>query len=273
MDLTFETIYDAGSAVFREATIDLSRVKFFDPWAIGIICLRAIAQKAFADKRLQLPDDPQALSYLKRIRFDSLMEELTYGKFIGPCANIAMNERENLNVHELMHCRFRDEFTARLESKIRAMFRNFGMVEEDEQRATALVGELGNNVFDHNEGSWPTDVRGAIIIAQNYPRLREIAVAIADPGVGFLGSLKPAHPALMSDIEAIKLGLQGVTGRVGEKRGNGLITVQNWTINRFSGSLRIHSGEGLIAIDQHGRRERVVPRILGTLAAFVVRYQ
>ena len=63
-------------------------------------------------------------------------------------------------------------------------------------RATVLVGELGNNVFDHNEGLWPTDIRGAIIIGQNYPQLKKIEVVIADPGVGFKRSLQLRDPNL-----------------------------------------------------------------------------
>src|SRR5436305_863822 len=36
-------------------------------------------------------------------------------------------------------------------------------------------------------------------------------------------------PNINSDIEAIKLGLAGNTGRVGEIRGNGLKLIQQWT--------------------------------------------
>lgn len=49
--------------------------------------------------------------------------------------------------------------------QLKSMLKNFGLNVDDEARATALVGELGNNVFDHNDGQWPTDVRGAIILA------------------------------------------------------------------------------------------------------------
>ena len=86
-----------------------------------------------------------------------------------------------MNVYEITHSLYRDDFNARL-TKIRSMFKNFGMSDEDDvNRATVLVGELGNNVFDHNEGLWPVDVRGAIIVGQNYPKLKKIEVAIADP--------------------------------------------------------------------------------------------
>lgn len=192
MDLTFDSAYKNFSDIFHDGVIDVSEVKFFSPWGIGLVCLKAIENMNKPRKELRLPRNPETLSYLKRMHFDELLAELTYGSFLGRLGELTVNERENLNIHEIMHCSHRDEFEARLASRIRIMFRAFGLNDNDEQRATALVGELGNNVFDHNAGSWPTNVVGAIIIAQNYPKIKRIEVVIADPGVGFLGSLKLA---------------------------------------------------------------------------------
>lgn len=274
MTLNFDNIYKNFPTIFKDDSIDLKDVAFFDPWAIGTVCLKAIENINKTGKKLILPTSPDTLAYLKRMHFDDFMKELTYAAHLLSLENLPRIENDNLNIHEIMHCSFRDEFSARLHSRIRRMFKNFGMNDEDEQRATALVGELGNNVFDHNEGSWPTDVRGAIIIAQHYPKLKEIDVVVADPGAGFLNSLKVVRPDLQSDVEAIKLGLlEGVTGRIGEKRGNGLRTIQDWTINNFNGIVRIHSGNGLVEVSQAGQKEKVVNNILGTLAEFVVIYK
>ncbi len=273
MDLTFSSIYKSAPDIFKNHSIDLANTTFFDPWAIGMICLKAIEYKNASDKKLILPENTDAISYIKRMHFDKFMNELTYRTFLERLHGMNINERDNLNIHEIMHCDFRDDFSARLNSKIRQMFKNFGMSDADEQRATALVGELGNNVFDHNEGSWPTDVRGAIIVAQHYPKIHKIEVAVADPGVGFLRSLKLASPSPRTHIEAIKLGLRGVTGRIGEPRGNGLQLIQKWTIDNFNGIIRIHSGDGLVIVDQNGQKENVVNPILGTLAELVVIYK
>ena len=153
------------------------------------------------------------------------------------------------------------------------MFENFGLNEYDARLATTLVGELGNNTFDHNLGSWPTDISGCIIVAQNYPTKKKIQIAIGDPGVGFLGSLKAAFPNLETDIEAIKKGLGGNTGRIGELRGNGLKLIQRWTIDNFSGKLTIQSGEGLVIVDENGITEAKRNRILGTLAQLMIYYK
>jgi len=176
-------------------------------------------------------------------------------------------------VQEILHCEFRDDFEGRLSSRIRRMFKEIGMNEFEGNLATQLVGELGNNVFDHNSGLWPTDVRGAIILAQHNPQQKKVEVVVADPGVGFLKSLKVADPLLNNDIDAIKLGLSGVTGRTGERRGNGLRIIQEWTIDKFDGIVKIHSGSGLVIVSKDGQETKTVFPILGTLASFVVKYK
>lgn len=273
MDLTFDTIYKNLDKVFRNHTIDLEDITFCDPWGIGMVCLKAVENANKADKGLILSNKAEISSYAKRMHFSKFMKELTYSKFLEHLDSISVNERENLNIHEIMHCSFRDEFAGRLSSKIRLMFQNFGMSNDDEQRVTSLVGELGNNVFDHNEGSWPTDFRGAIIIAQHYPKLKKVEIVVADAGVGFLGSMKAHEPSPTDDLEAIKLGLSGITGRIGERRGNGLKMIQDWTINKFNGIIRIHSGNGLVVVDRNGQKAENVNKILGTLAEIVVSYK
>jgi anti-sigma regulatory factor (Ser/Thr protein kinase) len=272
MDLDFENACINHNEFFLEEVINISNVNFFTPWGLGIVCLKAIENKNKNERRIILPKNPDTLAYLKRMHFDQLLRSFGYHDQIASMGLISQSEKENLNIHEILHCGFRDEFTARLDSKIRKMFKNFGMNEEDEQFATAIVGELGNNVFDHNEGLWPTEIRGAIILAQNYPKMKRIEIVIADPGVGFLKSLKPAKQDLKNEIEAIQLGLSGVTGRVGENRGNGLILVQKWTLDKFKGILRIQSGEGLVQVSGSGEGHGNFHDIKGTLASFVVSY-
>jgi anti-sigma regulatory factor (Ser/Thr protein kinase) len=273
MKVTFEKAYATWDTLFHNHTIDLTQAKFFDPWGVGLVCLKAIENKQQSGKKLLLPQDSEIISYLKRIHFDEFMDRLTYRNDVQALLTLPANERENHNVCEIVWSTYRDEFAARLASRVRRMFLAFGMSEEDEQRATALVGELGNNVYDHNEGAWPTDIGGSLIVAQHYPRARRIEIVVADPGVGFFGSLQQAKPDLKDDIEGIQLGLQGVTGRVGESRGNGLKLIQRWTVKEFNGILRIHSGSGLVTVDANGAQTRVVPKILGTLAELVVFYK
>ncbi len=273
MDITFDTIYKIQKEVFPGHTINLKKGTWFDPWAMGLACLKAIEFKDQPDKQLILPSDKNMLSYLKRMHFHELFSELTYKSFLTPLEKTEVNEKDNDNVCEILHCNFRDALEARLGSKIRRMFSHFGLNEDEEPMATSLVGELGNNVFDHNDGQWPTSVRGAIILAQMNPQKRSAEVVVADPGIGFSGSLKALNPNIESDVDAIKLGLTGVTGRVGEPRGQGLQIVKNWTIKNFAGIVRIHSGSGLVVIDAGGPDAQTVFPIVGTLASFVIKYK
>ncbi|PJC38726.1 hypothetical protein CO044_03430, partial [Candidatus Peregrinibacteria bacterium CG_4_9_14_0_2_um_filter_38_9] len=113
---------------------------------------------------------------------------------------------------------------------------------------------------------------GAIIAGQNYPAYKRIEITIGDPGVGFYESLTKAFPEIKNDMEAIKKGLEGNTGRVGESRGNGLKLIQKLTINNFSGQVMIHSGDGLAIVSKKGIQLSRVHKILGTIAQFVINY-
>jgi len=166
MDIIFNTIYKIHHDVFHDHAVDLQKGTWFDPWTMGLACLKAIEFKDHLNKQLMLPFDKGMLSYLKRMHFHELFSELTYRSFLVPLEKTEVNEKDNDNVCEILHCIFRDDLEARLSSKIRRMFFHFGLNENEEPMATSLVGELGNNVFDHNDGQWPTSVRGAIILAQ-----------------------------------------------------------------------------------------------------------
>ncbi len=271
MDLDFANFYKYKNQIIKGSTIDLSKVKFLYPWSIVMLCLFLIERMDDVNKKLLLPHDTDTKSYLKKMRFEKMLNELGYIDDAKTLDRVLAPTEPNLNIQELVHCFYRDDFNARL-GRFLSMFRNFGLNEDDSSKATALVGELGNNVFDHNSGSWPTTVVGCIIAAQHYPDLRKIEVTVGDPGVGFLGSLKAAFPALQNDIEAIKKGLAGNTGRIGEVRGNGLRLIQQWTIQDFSGKVMIHSGNGLVTVDRKEMKDYTVNRILGTLAQFVIMY-
>lgn len=272
MDFLFENADKVINQIVNGGEIDLSWVGFMDPWTINLVCLLMVERKALSDKKVILPNSGDLWKYLRRMHFGDILEELGYSEEARMLNAIRMPENDNYNIQEILHCKHRDEFDGKLERFI-TMFQHFGLNEDDARLATTLIGELGNNTFDHNLGSWPTDVSGCIITAQNWPKLKKIQFAIADPGVGFLGSLKAAFPELKTDIEAIKKGMAGNTGRIGEIRGNGLKLIQEWTIKDFCGKVSIQSGEGLVSVDKNGMEEVKRKRILGTLAQFVIYYK
>ncbi len=272
MNFLFENANTVIDQIVKDGEIDLSEVGFMDPWTTDLLCLLLIERHTANNKKLILPKNSELLKYLKRMHFCEILSELGYKEELELLNKVQIPENYNLNIQEISHCEYRDEFDGKLE-RFMEMFKNFGLNEYDSRLATSLVGELGNNAFDHNLGSWPTDISGCIIVAQNYPKKKKIQIAIGDPGVGFLGSLKAAFPSLKTDIEAIKKGLGGNTGRIGELRGNGLKLIQQWTIDNFSGKLAIQSGEGLVIVGENGITEAKRNKILGTLAQLMIYYK
>lgn len=91
-------------------------------------------------------------------------------------------------------------------------------LENEFSLITSSVGEIGNNSFDHNIGSWP-DIRG-IFFAYN---LEKRKIILADRGQGVLTTLKRVRPDLKTDGEALLLAFtEKISGRAPESRGNGL---------------------------------------------------
>jgi len=271
MDFNYQNIYSNLGKIIQGNEINLSECSFIHPWAIIFICLLLTERCKVSGAKIVLPNNPEVSNYLKRVHFDGILDMLEFKKAAESLREIKIIERENSNVQEIVYCRFKDIFNARLDNFVR-LFTNFGLDKNQTGLVVALVGELGNNTFDHNLGNWPTDISGCFITAQNYPRQGRLEFVIGDPGIGFLGSLKNKFPELKDDVSAIKCGLAGNTGWIGVNRGNGLRFVQEWTLGKFSGNVIIHSGAGLVKVGGNGMECKKVPRILGTIVQIMLYY-
>lgn len=112
---------------------------------------------------------------------------------------------------------------------------------------TAIVGEIGNNSFDHNLGKW-SDVPG--IYYQIIPDLK--MVILADRGCGIFSTLKNVRPNIENDLEALTIAFtEIVSGRSPEQRGNDLKFVKKVAeqfkikINFFSGLAQCEIENGI----------------------------
>jgi len=82
----------------------------------------------------------------------------------------------------------------------------------------AVAGEIGNNSFDHNLGSW-ADIPGVFF---GYD-IRKKIIVLADRGQGVLATLKRVRPSLQNHAEALRVAfVEIISGRAPESRGNGL---------------------------------------------------
>ncbi|OGH88059.1 MAG: hypothetical protein A3J93_02720 [Candidatus Magasanikbacteria bacterium RIFOXYC2_FULL_42_28] len=111
---------------------------------------------------------------------------------------------------------------------------------------TAIVGEIGNNSYDHNLGNWP-DVRG-IFFAYD---LNKKQIVLADRGQGILKTLRKVRPELKNDAEALKVAFtEIISSRMPEARGNGLKFVRQVISDNNQFSIEFYSGSAKLFIKQ-----------------------
>ena len=161
------------------------------------------------------------------------------------------------------YCEYADRFSARL-NRFAADIRAGGAVSDGLiPLVVAIAGEIGDNSFAHNLGSWP-DVPGVYFA---YDARKGLAV-LADRGQGVRKTLQRVKPSLDSDHDALVAAFtEFLSGRAPERRGNGLKFVREISETNPIG-LRFQSGAALARIPRSPGRMAVVPaprNIRGTL--------
>lgn len=147
-------------------------------------------------------------------------------------------------------------FQARL-SRLESELMKIHDLENTYSLITSIAGEIGNNSFDHNLGTWP-DIKGIFF---SYD-LRKRMVVLADRGRGILETLKRVRPSLKDHLSALKVAFtEVITGRAPELRGNGLKYVKSavsqapinliFQTGNARLELRTHSGEIHLKKDEH----------------------
>ena len=137
-------------------------------------------------------------------------------------------EEENINLDSEYYCKTRDIFQSRLDKLLNDLIAV--TVEEKAYMTYAILGEIGNNSFDHNLGNWK-DIMGIFFI----PNLVKRQIAIVDRGQGLFKTLKRVKPNLKNHEEALKVAFtERISGRAPEQRGNGLkFTKENVKNNKM----------------------------------------
>jgi hypothetical protein len=148
----------------------------------------------------------------------------------------------------------RDVFTARMQTYI---------IETGTYLEAAVIGEIGNNTFDHNF-VYPKNSPRGVYCNLSYPKN---CVVIADYGRGVRQSLSCVVKDIPSDVAAVEIAFtKRVSGRAPEQRGNGLKFVLE-TVQQNSWQLYFQSGNGCVMIEGNGFRFFTSPTsIVGCLA-------
>ena len=116
-----------------------------------------------------------------------------------------------------LYCADRSVFKARL-STFEAYVKKDARIGKNYPLITSVVGEIGNNSFDHNLGNWP-DISGIFF---GYS-LDEKKLLLADRGQGLFKTLQRVKQGLRDDAQAIEVAFTEIlSGRSPESRGNGL---------------------------------------------------
>ncbi len=169
------------------------------------------------------------------------------------------------------YCERHDRFTSRL-TKMSVVFlqaldstlANTDLIS----LLTLVVGEIGDNSFAHNFGSWP-DVPGVFFAYDVNKRL----IVLADRGRGVLATLQRIRPSLDNDLDALKVAFtEVISGRDPEKRGNGLKVIREIAESNPI-SLLFRSGLGLVQFPGSPPKMRVSmvgENIRGTYAIITI---
>lgn len=146
------------------------------------------------------------------------MKEQSFGQLTEIVWEWVCSPETNPPVSDEYFCPTRDIFQERLGSFLRIL-----LDSANAERAfmlSAIVGEIGNNSFDHNIGNWP-DVSG--IFFGHVLDMGKNGVVLADRGQGILKTLARVRPDLQRDVDALRVAFtEKVSGRAPEDRGNGL---------------------------------------------------
>lgn len=151
-----------------------------------------------------------------------------------------------------LYCQTRDVFTARLETVLSQLEKTLGA---DAYLLTAIIGEIGNNSFDHNLGNWP-NIPGIFFAVDQKRKI----IVLADRGQGIRKTIRRVKPEVTTDSQALNIAFTKIiSGRFGEKRGNGLkfvvkvIKEKNWNLRFDSGRASLEIKDNCLEINEQKR--------------------
>lgn len=247
----------------REVEIDFTDVEFMEPWALSMFACfgRSLGARGVSVRPALNPANPSN-QYFRSMGLEQVFRA-------SPDA-IATNLSDNdTGLCVLESIRAGEEFAARAASLIQH-------VDEDAAlRIKYCVQELTRNALQHGGKGACT-----IAIAQRFPELGHVQVAVCDAGQGVRKSLEAYYPEIVTDLEALRLAVLPRTsgaappttygGSGDQNQGLGLFFSREiaW---RAGGSLWLASGRAVLGVrasDENGpsRVYRTINPWDGTLA-------
>lgn len=232
---------------------DGTHVRWVDPYGmVGLLCLGSVARRAGERPVLKLPESPDVVSYLTRMRFFPHAEsifELPAGTRRGPgeVGSDVLLEVTAVNSHadvhsvvDLVNERGIAILTKQLHYPVREAF-----------QFSVILSEVCQNIIEHAEApGW--------VATQTYTWTRKlggrrvVVIAVMDLGIGFRKSLASTHATRYpeggwDDAAALESAfMHGHTRHHDPGRGQGLQQIRK-LVARWGGRVSVRSGTARIA--------------------------
>ncbi len=233
--------------------IDARHTTWVDPFGmIGLLALGHVAAHRGEKPLMQLPEDPNTVSYLQRMSFFEQAEEVF--EISGPVRRKRMEPVGSSDVLlEITAIRSYDDVhdvVERVNERGQTILTTqLHYPKPQALQFTAMLSEVCQNIVDHAEGiGW--------VATQSYTwqkRLggrRVVVIAVMDLGVGFRGSLASAHASRFVDRWNDAMALEqafmhGLNRFHDPHRGQGLQQIRK-NAGRWGGRVSIRSGTARI---------------------------
>lgn len=247
-DAVFKGLAEAEG---ERVLVDLRHVRWVDPFGmVGLLAVGSVAGRNGELPILQLPDEPDVISYMTRMGFFEEAEQLY--EIHGPKRRKG-ETRESDVLLEITPIRDYDDVHTMVE-RVNERGQTILTTQLQYPRAqavqfTTLLSEVCQNIVDHAEaGGW--------VATQTYnltrrpPGRRVVVIAVMDLGVGFRTSLSSAHASRFvdrwNDATALEQAfMHGLNRFHDPHRGQGLQQIRK-NAARWSGRVTIRSGSARI---------------------------
>ncbi len=249
----FEALVSEWSAAQKsKLLIDARRVGWVSPYGVlGLLALGTASRKLSGERPwLELPDSREVASYLTRIRFFELAQDIYEmgAKVRKPRQRVseALLEITPIRSHQDVHA----VVDSVRERAALILGKRLGYPPPGVLHFSVILSEVCQNIVEHaGAEGW--------VAAQAYkwsPKIgREVVViAVMDVGMGFRGSLAREHAQRYgdrwSDVTALEAAFfSGVSRYRDPGRGQGLKGIRK-QVTRWNGIVTIRSGPAQIAV-------------------------
>lgn len=247
--------------LYRDIVLDFSDcTKAFAPEMVGLSAQCQAYWKAGIDISLKSPKDEKLARLFKNANWAHLID------FRGH------DESRYRGVTQVPTLRFssaKEQYEA-VNKAIDLLLSAISHFKREDLRAMEwAINEITDNVLTHSQSKI-----GGLVQVTNMRSSAQVEFVVSDPGVGVPGSLRPTHPDLRSDEEALNAAIrEGVTRDKSIGQGNGLYG--SWQIAAKSGgSFHLTSGYATLkSSEKYGVKSQIndIP-FSGSVVAFRIGY-